>query len=374
MKLSTLQENLADTLSIVSRVVGSQSNLPILENILFKTTEKGLKISGTDLETGISIIIPADIKEEGSITLPAKRITSFVSSLPSGNVIFEKKGEKLSLECKKYHASFNGISAEDFPDLPSLQNKETQKSAEVYHLQSGQFVNAVEKVIFAAAADETRPVLNGVLVSSNSKQLQLVATDGYRLSLKKIGLDEELQLPEMLIPAKALQEVARIFPQDEKEFELAITSRENQVIFSFEDMEIVTRLIEGQFPEFEKIIPDQGKTKCEIETEPLEKAVRATAIFAKESANIMRFRSEDNDFIVEANAPEVGENRTAVEMEKDGADFKIAFNWRFLQDFLNVIESETILFEVSEALKPGLFKTEDDPDFIHVIMPVRVQD
>ncbi len=373
MKVKVLQENLANSLSTVSRVVGSGTNLPILENILLSAEEKGLIVSATDLETGISVRVPAKVEQKGKLTLPAKKITQFIASLPAENVSLEKKGEKLEVECQNFEATFNGISAEEFPELPSLKNKKKLENVEVFKMDSAVFISAIEKVVFAAAVDESRPVLNGVRISSEENGLQMVATDGYRLSIETIKMEDKIRLPELLVPGKALKELIRIFPSD-KEFKIALTSRENQVIFEFEDIEIVTRLIEGEFPQFEKIIPEEGKTKVVIDKEPLERAIRATAIFARESANIMKMESDEQKIYISSNAAQVGKNKIEIEVEKEGPEFEIAFNWRFLQDFLNIIESEKVNFEFSGSLKPGIFRSQKDKDFLHVIMPVRIQD
>lgn len=375
MKLSTLQENLAKGLSTVSRSVASKAQLPVLSNILLTTDKGRLKLSATNLETGINFWIGAKIEKEGTISIPAKILTEFVSSLPAEKVELEVKETTLNLICGSYQASFVGLAASEFPSVPTLKDKET------ISFSSGDLAKAVSQVAFAAAQDEGRPVLTGVLIITKGDSLVLVATDGYRLSVKKLagvkGFGEVKEFKKgLIIPSRTLTEVAKVTSEQnqEKGVGLSITPSSNQIIFSTNDAEIVSRLIEGSFPEFEKIIPEKGKTKILVETESLMKAVRIASIFARESANIIRFRIKKSGITISANAPQIGDNVINLEAKVEGEENKIAFNSRYLLDLLNSCDSPSISFEMTSSLNPGVFTPSEDKSFFHIIMPVRIQE
>lgn len=375
MKLSVLQENLAKALSIASRTVAIRAQLPVLNNILLTTDKGRLKLSATNLETGINFWIGAKIEEKGSVSIPAKVLTEFVAALPPEKIELVTKENNLNLVCGVYQANFVGLPASEFPPVPTVKDKE------IINFNFGDLHKAITQVAFAAAQDEGRPVLAGVLMVVKGKNLVLVATDGYRLSVKKIsGLKEIEKASELekglIIPAKTLMEVARIGGEEkqEKKVGLTVSSDSNQVIFSTPEAEIVSRLIEGDFPEFEKVIPSKGETKVIVETETLIKAAKMASIFARESANIVRVEIKNSTLRVSANTAQVGSNLSEIKVKTEGKKNKIAFNSRYLLDFLNSIEAEQVSFEMSSPLNPGVFKPVGDNSFLHIIMPVRVQE
>jgi DNA polymerase-3 subunit beta len=379
MKISILQENLNKGFSLVSRTIGAKTTLPILNNILITGEEGKLKLTTTNLETGINLWLPAKKEKEGKFTIPAKDITEFVASLPAGKISLEQKQEKLQIILGTYKAVFNGTSAAEFPEVPSLRDKKTSsKISKKFEIGRKKFVEMVNHVCFSAAIDETRPVLSGVRLSSNDKNLQLVATDGYRLSLKKIKLGAKTNISTLIIPARTLMEVMKVAEAEGEEGEgekvqIAVVEEFNQVIFAFNNTEVVARLIEGEFPDFKKIIPEKGENKATIDKEEFSQAIRAASIFSRKSANIVRFEFSGSRLLIKANAPEVGENEISLAIKYQGKEMKIAFNYRFLQDYLNSLKQDAFSLEFSGPLKPGLFRAEKDPSFLHIIMPVRVQ-
>ncbi len=373
MKLEVLQENLAKSLSIVSRVISSRVELPILNNILLTTDKGRLKLSATNLETGINFWIGAKIEEKGTVSIPAKILTEFVSSLPPEKVQLKTKENSLEIICGSYQADFVGLPPGEFPPIPTLKEKPI--------LTVGSLIEAVPQVVFAAAQDEGRPVLTGVLLKLLEKELILVATDGYRLSKKKIiGIKDIKEVKELkkglIIPNRVLSEVARIVGEKEekRKIGLNISSESNQIIFSTDEAEVVSRLIEGKFPEFEKVIPEKTRTKVTIEKEILLRAARMASIFARESANIVKFEIRNSKLEISANAAQVGSNVSEIEVKIEGEENKIAFNSRYLLDFLNSVDVEQITFEMASPLSPGVFKLIGDDSFLHIIMPVRVQE
>lgn len=372
MKASCLQENLNKGLNIVSRVVSSKAQIPVLNNILIASDQNRLKLSAANLETGINFWIGAKIEEEGALTVPARPLVELVTSLPAGKVDLEAAAELLKISAGFYKASLNGLPASEFPPLGvSHKNKPLSFSAAF-------FGQAISQVAFAAAQDEGRPVLTGVKWVKDKEGLSLAATDGYRLSFKKTSLEADLLGEELIVPARALLEVAHISQEkeeggEEERLSMFFSPGENQVSFSLKDAEIITRLIEGEFPDFSKIIPQGFATKVTLEKEALLKATKIASIFARDSANIVKWQIEKDKVIFSANSPQVGENSSEVEAKVEGEKGEIAFNFRFLLDFLGGVKSEEIIFETSGPLNPGVFRPADDKSFLHIIMPVRVQ-
>lgn len=368
MQFSCLQENLTKGLSIVSRFVSSRPQLPVLANILLSVHQGKLKLGATNLESGIILQVGAKVEKEGEITVPAKTLTELIDSFPADKIEFTLVENNLKINCQKFQATINGLSATEFPPLPSSGGKPTTSfKAEEVSLP-------ISQAAFAAAQDESRPVLSGVKVFGGGKGLVLAATDGYRLSVKELP-GVRLSSPiDIVLPARTLLEVARILGEEkEKEFSFEITEEANQAIFSLSNAEIVCRLLEGQFPDFEKIIPRSFASRAVLAKEEFLSAVRTASIFAREAANIVKFQILNDKFQIGANAPQVGENTTIVEAKIEGEGGEIAFNSRFLLDYLNVVPQEEIIFEASGPLSPGVFKPVGDETFLHIIMPVRVQ-
>ncbi|MBL7150435.1 DNA polymerase III subunit beta [Candidatus Microgenomates bacterium] len=370
MKLTVLQENLNKAISNVERFVSSKAQLPVLANVCLKAEKGRLCLQATNLETGITLWLGAKIEKEGAITVPARIFSEFISSLPKEKVKLELKDKLLAVSCGSFSASFTGIAADEFPPLSSSEDK---KPDLVFPFSS--FLPAIEKVSFAAARDEGRPVLTGVKFEPRGEKLILAATDGYRLSVKELKKSEIKISSPLIIPARSLLEILKIVGESEEEnIGLNFTEKGNQIVFSLPNVEIVTRLIEGEFPEYQKIIPASLSTKVVLEKENFLKALKTAAIFARDSANIVRLKIEKNALVISANSPQVGENRTGVEAKVEGKEDQIAFNCRFLLEFLGKIEEEEIVFEMSGALNPGVFKTPQDSSYLHIIMPVRVQE
>ena len=371
MKLTILQENLIKGLNLVGRSVATRPQLPILANILLSAEEGRLRMAATNLEIGINFWAGAKIEEEGSFTVPARAFLEFISSLPKEKVEISLEEGQLVVRCDSYEASFNGIAATEFPALPSFPEEE------LFSLKKETLTEALQKASFAAAADEGRPVLTGVLFKFLGKDLFLAATDGFRLSVVKIPnpLPKKKEETKILLPARALAEVIKATSGEsgeKKEIAFALLPRGNQAIFSVENTEIVTQLIGGEFPNYEKIIPAEGGTKITVAGEDLLRAVRMAAIFARDSSNIVRFKIEEGKLLVSANAAQVGKNKSEIEV-KGGGEGKIAFNSRYLLDFLNVVGEKEVSLEMSSALSPGVFKIVGEENFLHIIMPVRVQ-
>lgn len=374
MKILILQENLTKGLNLVSRFVASKATLPILGNILLTTDNGRLKLSATNLETGINLWLGAKIEKEGSLTAPAKILAEFVSSLPPEKIEIETKETVLHLNSGTFKASFIGTGAGEFPQIPSFS------SEPVLIFESQELIKALSQVTFAAAQDEGRPVLTGVLIKTHNKKLSLVATDGYRLSFKNLSIKENKLEKNLLIPAKTLLEISRAAQEkhkEEKEIKITFTPEKSQVVFLLPDVEFSSRLLEGEFPDFEKTIPQTFSTRVEFDKEEFLRAIKIAAIFAREQANIVKLKIEPSvdggKLKITTETPQVGANESEIEAKIEGEALEIAFNCRFLLDLLNSPLGEEIVFEANGPLSPGVFKIKGDDSFLHLIMPVRIQ-
>lgn len=372
MKISLLQENLNRGVGIVSRTIIGKSQLPILANILIVAEPGKLKLTGTNLETGISVWLAAKVEKEGKITVPAKVFVELLGSLPPGTVSLENEADKLKVSCGQYKATVNGLAADEYPEVPSIKNK--QGKGEI-KLSKGKIGEAIEQVAGAAGADDSRPIFTGIKLEICPTGMRLAATDGYRLSVKTVNEFKAAAVKKTLIvPARALMELARSLDFDSgEELVLAPTDEEKQLIFSLSNLEIVTRLLEGEFPDFEKIIPKSSGTKIEVQSDELRQAVKAAAVFARDSANIIKFKINTNGIIISANSPQVGGNEISLDAKITGDSAEVAFNSRYLLEMLSTVKAKTLSLECSGPLSPGLFRIPGDNSWLHIIMPVRVQ-
>lgn len=371
MKLSLLSENLSQALSHTSRFVASKIQLPILNHILFSTDQGRLKLSATNLDLAINYWLGAKIDTEGSLCLPAKDITEFVSYLPSGPLNLNLKSDNLLvLTSAKTESNFACLPPSDFPEIPTLD------PATAFEIDLPSLLTAINEVAFAAASDDTRPVLTAILCTFNHNQLHFVATDGFRLSLKTLSLSTPLNLEEektLLIPARSLSEIVKLAKSSPK-IKISLTKDAHQVVFVLEDLELISRLIEGEFPDYKRIIPTDSPTKVYFNRDELSAAIRQSSVFARQSANVVKFTLKNSAVELSANAPQIGQNKVSVDARVEGPALEIAFNYKFIADFLAICQGEEVVLELNEALSPGVFKDLSDPAFTHIIMPVRIQD
>jgi len=374
MKFSLLQENLSPALTHVSRFVSTKTQLPILGNILFSSDQGRLKISATNLELGINYWIGAKIDIDGSFAIPAREITEFISYLSPGKLDFELNSQSLlQINGSNAQSSFATIPPSDFPSLPVLNPKNA------IEIDLSVLTNSVTEVAFAAATDDTRPVLTAVLTNITSSHLSLVATDGYRLSIKEIALTVPTHLPDdqtsltLLIPSRSLSEVIK-FAKTSNKVIMGVSPDSNQLVFSLGDTEITTRLIDGDFPDYHRIVPPSFSTKVLVSKNELAQAIKIASVFAKESANVVKFSLKKSQIEITANAPQVGQNKVTVEAKITGYPVEIAFNYKFLTDFLTICPDEEVILDLNENETPALFHYSSNPQLTHIIMPVRIQD
>lgn len=376
MKVTVLQENLARGLSVVSRAVSPRSTLPVLSNILIATDEGRLRLSATNLELGITCWIAARIDEEGSTTVPSRTFSDLVSSMPSDQVqlTLDVKTQSLHVKGGASNNDIKCIDAQEFPPLPTPDMKDAVQ------LNVADFKEMIHQVAFAASTDEARPVLMGVLMNVEKDKVTMAAADGFRLSVRKAHLSQAVSQPiNIIIPARALNELARVASDGEEPIYMVVPKQRGQVLFRVKDVEVVSQLIDGTFPDYHQIIPRNYKSRTLVSTASLLKACKQAEIFAREGSNVARLdikeskgEMQPSEVEISAMSEETGKNETIVEATVDGGSVLIAFNVKFLREALEVIRTPNVALETSAANAPGVVKPVGDDNFLHVIMPMHL--
>jgi len=374
MIIQVLQENLSNAITTTSRFASIKAQLPVLANILLSAKKNKLIISATNLEMSVSLSIGAKVKKDGDITVPARVINDLVNNLIPGQINLSAEKERLRIKTSGFNSEISGMNSSDFPKVPqSIPTK-------AIDLVREEFYASLSQVIFSVSVDETRPVLTGVLVIMNKNGMVLVSTDGFRLSQKKLTLKKaNLKDCKMIIPKNTLSELLRL-SDDEKNIKFVIDEKENQVMFGISDAVLSSRIIDGEFPDFERIIPKESKINLNVDKEELLRAIKLASVFARDAANVVKLAVKKTSLEVSAESSQSGSQVTEVDakVETDGSfpkkSFVIAFNYRFLEEFLNAIEGEDVRIEFSEENAPGVFLDPKDKDFLHIIMPVRLND
>jgi DNA polymerase III subunit beta len=376
MKLSCLQENLNWGLGIVGRAVATRTTLPITNNILLETDQSRLKLVATNLEMAISCWIGAKVEEEGTITVPAKLLIEFINSLPRDkvDVTMAPKTKTLSVRCARYEARISGMDAKDFPPIPSV-DQGINTSIEVEALRQ-----AVSQVVFAAASEESRPVLTGVDAKFDGSQLTLAAADGFRLAVYKLNMVKPVdQKIEVIIPAKTLAELNRLMADQEEPVEINLNPNKSQILFKLKNVQLVSQLIQGTFPQYEQLIPTASGTKATVDVAEFLRATRTAAIFARDGTGIVRLiiapggELTPGKMTVSARSEEIGEDVGEIDAIVQGNEAKIAFNGKYLTDVLNVLKEAQVSLETSSPSSPGVIKPVGTDNYVHVVMPMFVQ-
>ncbi len=368
MKVSILTSNLQNKLSFINHAVSQKSQIPILLNLLLETIDNKLKISSTDLEIGIEVFIQATIEEEGNVTIPAKTFIELINSISEESLILQTEGDKITILSKKTKSVFQTIKSDEFPKLYK------EKGSKIATFNEEEMRKDFSLIIFSASQDTTRPALSGVLIKNEEDGFLLVATDGYRLSLKHHKAPGAVvkTMNTLIIPARVFREIMSI-KEESSDIEVFASKESSQVIFNQGETLLVGRLIEGAFPNYEKIIPTDFSTQVFFDREEMQKAVKICSIFARDSANIIKFTLNKNQIIVSSQSPSIGENTVTIDALLKGEENEIAFNAHYLHDVLSGVEEKDMVFEMTGPLNPGVFKIKDDNSFLHLIMPVRVQ-
>jgi len=381
VKISCLQENLARGLAVVGRAVATRSPLPILSNILLETDQGRLRLAATNLEIGINCWIGARIEEEGSITVPARLLTEFVNSLPPGQIDMEltRRTQTLNLKCARFEANIKGLDPAEFPNVPTADTIGGRPQGAL-HLKANTFRHMIDQVVFAAAADESRPILTGVLTHFHQGGLTLAAADGFRLSVTTadvgVGVDET---SSVIVPARALAELNRVGGEQEATIELIITPTRNQILFHLDDIDLVSQLIDGNFPDYKQIVPKSYSTQTVVSTQELLKAVKVAFLFARDAANIIRLHVVPGSELtpgyvsVAATSAELGDNVSELDVTGiSGEEIEIAFNARYMIDALSVAGTAEVALETTTSSSPGVIRPVGGEDYLCVIMPMHI--
>jgi len=369
MKVQILQENFSKALSVASRFASSKAQLPVLGNIYLSAQKNRLQIISTNLEISVATSIGAQVEKPGEITVPARVISELVSNLNPGALRIEAEKEQLKITSANFSSSISGMNASDFPEVPKALGRE------VLPLPKEELLKAISQVAFSASIDETRPILTGVLFIFKKGGVVLVSTDGFRLSQKKLGLKGFEKEKKVILPRSVLSEVARL--AEEENLSFSFENEGNQVIFGLGDTILSSRTLEGEFPDFERIIPKASVIKVALDKEDLLRSVKLASVFARDSANIVNFGVKKNSVTVSAESQLAGSQESEIEARVEGGapavGFEIAFNYRFLEEFLHAAYGEEVNIALSNASAPAVFTDPSDNDFLHLIMPVRIQ-
>jgi DNA polymerase-3 subunit beta len=381
MKLSCLQKNLNWGLGVVGRAVATRTTLPITNNVLLATEQSRLKLAATNLEMAISCWIVGKVEEEGAITVPARLISDFVSSLPGKKL--GKKGEEedekvdftlspqtrtLGLKCARFEARISGIDAKDFPPIPKVAEGIATK-VEVEAFRQG-----VTQVVFAAATEESRPVLTGVDAKFDGDFLTLAAADGFRLAVYKLPLAEPVsQETEVIIPARTLAELNRLMAEQEEAVEVMVNPSKGQALFRLKNIELVSQLVQGTFPNYAQLIPQSYNTRAVISVADFLRATKTASIFARDGSGIVRLVIAPGKVVVSARSEEVGDDVGEIDAVVEGEEAKIAFNGKYLTDVLSVLSESQVALEATSPSSPGVIRPVGVENYIHVVMPMFVQ-
>lgn len=367
MKLSLTQENLAKSLGVVGRVVSGRTSLPVLSNVLLSTDGKRLRLSATNLEIGINYWVGCKVDNEGSLTVPARLLSEFVTSLPAGNIEMNGTETSLVIATPHYQSTINGIAADEFPQIPEVTTDP------IITLPVDMLRDAIAQTVVAASLDEGRPVLAGVHWYTEENTLYLVATDSYRLAEQALSLPAELKEPlSIIVPTRTMQELSRII--NDADGDVSIYLHEGQVMFRMESIELTSRLIEGQFPNYRSIVPTTTVCNITLDTAAFSRITKVASLFARENASSIRLSVQaEGQVTISSSAAQVGENSSSADCEVEGDDGEISLNGRFLSEALASIKTKQVQFTISGKLSACVVRPagEGATDYLHIIMPLR---
>ena len=364
MKIKVTQEKLSKALNNVSRIAIGKVTLPILNNVLIRVDKKKVSLVTTNLDMAIMDFLPVSSSEDGVVTVPAKLLAEFVSNLPKGETIeITSKDTKVEIKAGKYSSTINGTIADDFPEIPEIN----EKKSVVYKIGIDEFKASIGQVIIASSNDLTRPALTGVYFNTYDNKLAIAATDGYRLA-EKILIDKVESEVKAIVPANSLQEVLRSISDDMDEVEISFS--DDLVRFRLGEVEIISKLIDASYPDYQKLIPKNNDIKVTLNREELIRVTKLAALFARSVGGSIICETKSPDtFLVKSIANEFGENDSKIEtaVDKDG---RVNFNSRFLIDALNSLDSKDIEFEFSSRINPTILRNKKDKTYTHIVMPL----
>ena len=373
MKVILLQKNFKQGVFATSYITGKNNNLPILNNLLIQAKNGVIKLISTDLEMGITSIVRGKIEEDGSLTVNAKILANYINLLPNKIIDITQDSQNLALVCDTYKTKIVGDLADDYPLIPEVS------CDQVYKVNINDFKEAVASVLFAVSGDDSRPAFTGVLLTIEGRMVTIVGTDSYRLAERKLELAEGAsdEMKRVILPFKTLQELNRIISgdySDEHENNLLkIVLNENQVLFSFDNIEIVSRLIDEKYPDYKTIIPSSSKTEMVLDREEFARAVKTSAIFSKSGVNdvILDFKADKGEMVISSASGQAGTSEAALNGKIEGVDNNVTINYRYLLDGLSNIKSPQVKWQMIDANTPCLLKPADNDNYLYIIMPIK---
>jgi len=375
MKVTCLQENLARGLGIVGRAVAMRSTLPITSNVLISTEHGRIKLAATNLDIALSCWIGGQIEDEGAITVPARLITDFVNSLPAEKIAMTlaPRSRQVKLVCARNEATIGGMDADDFPPIPAVEG-------DALDLDARMLREAIAQVVFSAATDDSRPVLTGVDLVVEGNKLTLAAADGFRLAVRTLDLKKKVgERQEVIVPAKALAELNRLLQDQEEPVKMTFNANKTQVLFRLKDVELVAQLIQGTFPDYSRLIPKEWGSRAVVEVRDFLQETKIASIFARDGSGIVRItflageEGKPGEMTISARAEEIGDNSGVLDATVEGEPSKIAFNGKYLQEVLQVLDGGRVALETTGPSQPGVIRPIDNDNYIHVVMPMFVQ-
>jgi len=377
MRLTCLQENLNRGLNVVGRAVATRTTLPITNNVLVATEKSRLKLAATNLGLAISCRIGAKVEEAGEITVPARLLTEFINSLPSDKVSITliPQTKTMELKCARFEARISGVDAKDFPPIPKVAQGIATK------VEVGDLCQGINQVVFAAATEESRPVLTGVDAEFEGDSVTLAAADGFRLAVYKLSLATPVsQKAKVIIPARTLAELSRLIGDQEKAVEMTVDPDKSQALFRLKDIELVSQLVQGSFPNYGQLIPQSYNTRVVVDVAAFLRAAKTASIFARDGSGIVRLvmtpggELTPGKMTISARSEEIGEDVGEIDAIVEGEEAKIAFNGKYLIDVLSVLDEKgQVALETTNPSSPGVLRPVDVDNYIHVVMPMFVQ-
>lgn len=360
MKFSITQENLNQGLATVSRIVGNRNTLPVLANVLLQTKNNRIQLSATNLEMGITHWIGGKVEKDGAITVPAKLFNEYIHNLPAGNVSLSTDKNTLHISSNGFNSKINGIGSEEFPSIPEV-------SGDVqFQVPTKTLKNALNQVVHVTSGDDSRPVLTGVYLHTRDGVLYAVATDSYRLAEKRVmELDEECKV---IVPARTVLELLRLLGNGEN---VTVKVDDNQISFGFEDTELVSRVIDGEFPDYRQLIPGEIPTIARVNTSELQDITKAATLFARETTGSVTVKIERESLSMQSIANQVGENSSEISADVSGEGMEVALNGKYITDALGVIQTDQVDIGLTGKVNPCILQPVDDDSYLHIVMPLR---
>lgn len=370
MNIVVFQENLLKVLTIAGRFLPSKTTtIPSLNSFLLEATGGKISLTASNIETTLTTQVTGKIEQEGRVLLPGKTILSLIPTLSGEKISISLEGTKLFIKGEKGEVS---LLTEDPSEFPLLKNQEEKQ-----HLTLNRKIlsEIVAQVVFAASSDPMRAILTSVLVQSDDGMFISAATDGFRLAKIERQIKKESTFPKIALPAKVVETLGVLIKDIEgDEIPVSFLGEGKQVLFNLGQISLLTQVVEGVFPDYKRIIPEGATTKITINREEFLRGVKFASILAREASNIIRLKIQGNDLVITANAPQTGDNKITIPVEKEGNDVESAFNYRFLIDFLGASSEENVTFETNGSLSPGVFRFIKQRDYLYIVMPVRLQD